>query len=222
MKKSIVKNLMIRAITIATAAILTGCASTPKAKAKVKDASGTVEIIEHKGTAWGSGQPDWVVAAVEKTSNQKALGNALGLSGKHIWVVTKRGQNLDFLKTWADQIDARSDIAAAINQDVIDFIKAQEFGSDEEMQQELSHVSGRFAEASLNGLVRETDWWAYTRQMPKDADEYITQYNYMVVFSMDNDLFDKHIRDAYKDIEEKEHIKGILETLMQNTDIESK
>lgn len=220
MKIGILKKVSV-VVIVTLVAILTGCASKPKAKADLKDASGKVEIIEHKGTAWGAGQPDWVITAIEKTSNQKALGAALGLSDKHIWVLTKRGQNLDFLKTWSDQIDARSDIAASINQSVIDFVKAQEFGTDEEMEQELAHVSGRFASASLSGLVRETDWWSYTRQMPKGEDEYITQYNYMVVFSMDNDLFEKHIRDAYKDVEKKDLMEGILFQLMQNTDVDA-
>ena len=48
-----------------------GCASVPK----TKDISGPTEIIEHKGTAFGVAQPDWV-QAVLVTSNQKRLCKA--------------------------------------------------------------------------------------------------------------------------------------------------
>lgn len=188
-------------LCVSAALVCFGCASTPKSK--LKDATGKVEVIEHKGTVWGAEQPGWVLTVIEKSSDQKSLGKALGLSGKHVWVLTKKGKNLDFLKTWTDQVDARADIAASINQSVIDFVKGQEFGSEEEMNQVIEHISGRFSEASLNGLVRETDWWSKTRQLAEGSEDYVTQYNYMVIYSMDDELFEKHIKDAYKDLEKK-------------------
>ncbi len=200
--------------------MLVSCASNPRPN--ISDASGKVEIIEHKGTAWGAAQPNWVQTVIEKSSDQKSLGKALGLQGKKIWVLTKKGQNLDFLKTWVDQVDARADIAASINQSVIDIVKGHEFGNQEEMNQELSHVSGRFALASLNGLVRETDWWSRTRQMPEGSEDYVTQYNYMVIYSMDEEMFEKHIRDAYKDVEKKALLEEIVFKLMLSSDVEAK
>lgn len=166
-------------LCVSAALVCFGCASTPKSK--LKDATGKVEVIEHKGTAWGAEQPGWVL--------------------------TKKGKSLDFLKTWTDQVDARADIAASINQSVIDFVKGQEFGSEEEMNQVIEHISGRFSEASLNGLVRETDWWSKTRQLAEGSEYYVTQYNYMVIYSMDDELFEKHIKDAYKDLEKKSYMK---------------
>lgn len=201
------------------ATVLASCASSPKPN--ISDASGKVEIIEHKGTAWGTPQPSWVATVIEKSSDQKSLGKALGITGKKIWVLTKKGPNLDFLKTWVDQVDARADIAASIDQSVIDFVKGQEFGSKEEMQQEVEHVSGRFAMTRLNGLVRETDWWSRTRQMPLGSEEYTTQYNYMVIYSMDEEMFEKHIKDAYKDVSRKELMEGILINLMSNSQVEA-
>ena len=210
------KKLMIFA---AVAVAFASCASNPRPN--VTDASGKVEVIEHKGTAWGAAQPEWVMTVNEKSPDQKALGKALGLQGKKIWVLTKTGQNLDFLKTWTDQVDARANIAASINQSVVDFVKGYEFGTNEEMTQEVQHVSGRFTQVALNGLVRETDWWSRTRQMPEGSDTYTTQYNYMVIYSMDEDMFEKQVRNAYKDVEKKELLEKILLHLMSELNVEA-
>lgn len=78
------KWLILSAATI----LLASCASTPK----VKDLS-SAEVLEHKGTAWGTAQPDWVVGVLT-TPNQKTLNNELGID-KHLWVLTKSGENLD-------------------------------------------------------------------------------------------------------------------------------
>ena len=82
-------------------------------------------------------------------------------------------------------------------------------------------MSGRFTAATMNGLVRETDWWSRTRQMAEGSDTYTTQYNYMVVYSMDETMFEKLIRDAYKDVEKKELMESILIHLMAETTVEA-
>lgn len=212
------KKLSLLALGCAVAVLSVSCDST---RPVVSDASGKVEIIEHKGTAWGAAQPDWVMTVIEKSSDQKALGKALNIQGKKIWVLTKRGENLDFLKTWVDQVDARADIAASINQSVVDIVKGAEYGNKEEMNQDIEHVSGRFALTSLNGLVRETDWWSRTRQMPVGSDRYTEQYNYMVIYSMDESMFEKHIRDAYKDVKRKDVLEAIVTGLVLNSSVEA-
>lgn len=195
--------------------VIVGCAST-----KLKDATGEIQLIEHKGSAWGTGLPSWISTVTEKSSDQKSLEKALGLKNKKIWILQKKGENLDFLKAWVDQVDARADIAASVNQVVRDIILAQQFGTKEEMEQEVKQYSGRFAETALNGLVRETDWWSRTRQLPVGAEEYTTQYNYMVIYSMDEDLFEKHIKDAYEDSENEVLMKEILSKLMEEVIID--
>ena len=56
---------------------LASCVSTPK---PLKDVSSPVEIVEHKGTAWGIEQPSWV-AQVIGTVNQKLLDFLIKKSG---------------------------------------------------------------------------------------------------------------------------------------------
>lgn len=204
-------------LCVATTVIIaafSSCASTPK----VKDLS-EVEILEHKGTAWGTPQPDWV-GTVLSTPNQKTLSKELGIN-KHIWVLTKSGKNLDFLKTWVDQVDARAEIAASIKQGVADFVGAQLSGDGTDVEEQVERYSARAEMVTLSGLNKETDWWSKTRSRVDKKSDYVEQYNYMVVYSLDEDLYQKQIKNAYKDLND-ETTQKLVEYLMNYTMVESR
>lgn len=179
------------------------------AKPKAKDKSGTTEIIEHKGSAWGVEIPDWT-KTVLMTPNQKTLKKALGLSDMKIWVLTKSGRNLDFLQTWVDQVDARAEIAASIKQVIGDRVKAHMSGSsdDREIEKTIERESERIAAASVVGLEKETDWWTCNRHLKpgvkkgKENDDYILQYTYMVIYAMNESLFKDQLTQAFKNMKD--------------------
>ena len=197
MKKS-VRTLAIIAISASAIAFLAGCVTKP-------------EVLEHKGTAWGTPQPSWVAKVVDSTSQQD-LAKELGIN-KHIWVLTKSGKNLDFLKTWVDQVDARAEIASSIEQSVFDFVNAAQGGDEDGMKSAVARYSGRLTSQTIQGLTRETDWWSRTRS--KNANgEYVEQYNYMVVYSLDEELLQKQIKAAYDNIDDDIDKEELLIYLM--------
>ena len=206
--------------------MMVSCASAPKSKAK--DISPTVEIVEHKGTAWGVEQPVWV-SQIIGTVNQKDLRKALGLTDKKIWVLTRSGSDLEFLQNWVDQVDARSEIAAAINQRIEDTVTAELRGSDSKIDsKELERISKRAANVNTAGLEKETDWWTKSRHLDvgvkkaKDDTDYIYQYNYLVIYSMDEDLFRKQINISLENIKKEvpnaeELIRKVTEEVMNQS-----
>lgn len=188
--------------------VITGCGSTPK----VKDVSGTTEILEHKGTRWGVAQPSWVTT-VMTTPNQKTLSKELGID-KHIWVLESSGENLDFLQNWVDQVDARAEIAASIKQGIADFVKADMKGeSKESVDKELERYSARAAMINLSGLNKEIEWWTKTRSRLDKKSDYEIQYNYLVVYSLDEKLYEKQIMEAFKDLGDEERTQKLFEKL---------
>lgn len=204
------KWLILSAATV----LLASCASTPK----VKDLS-SAEILEHKGTAWGAAQPDWV-STVLTTPNQKTLSKELGIS-KHLWVLTKSGKTLDFLKTWVDQVDARAEIAASIKQSVADFVGARMTGEDDDVEETVERYSARAATLTISGLNKETDWWSKTRSRIDKTSDYEIKYNYLVVYSLDEKLYQKQIKDAFKD-EDDEITEALLQYLLDYTVVEAR
>ena len=204
------KNFCFFAVVVVCGLALVGCASKPK----ITDVSGPVEILEHKGTAWGIPQPEWV-GEVQGTSNQKTLQKALGID-KHIWIVPKSGRNLDFIKTWADQVDARAEIAASIKQEIADFVGASLTGDRDEVDEKIERYSARAEMVTLVGLNKETDWWTRTRsRLTPDAD-YTEQYNYFVVYSLDEALYQKQIKNAFHDLND-DTVAQLIEHLMNYT-----
>lgn len=202
-------------ICLVGAISLTSCASAPK----VKDVSGPTEIIEHKGTAFGIAQPEWV-GTVLATPNQKTLSKALGID-KHIWVVSKSGENLDFIKTWADQVDARAEIGASIKQGISDFVGAHADGDDSDIEETVKRYSARASTVMVSGLNKETDWWVLGRTRLQKKNEVESKYTYLVVYSMDEDLYQKQIKNAFKGEDEKV-IDDLIHYLMNYTMVEAK
>ena len=189
---------------------LTSCASAPK----MRDLSGTTEIIEHKGTAFGVAQPDWV-QDVLVTSNQKTLCKALEID-KHVWVITKRGENLDFISNWADQVDARAQISASIKQGISDFVGAHLVGDDGDVEETVERYSARASAITVSGLNKEADWWFFgiTKADKKAGLE--PKYTYLVVYSLDEDLYQKQIKKAFNGEDDKV-VDDLIQYLMNYT-----
>lgn len=208
--KKIFSVLMICFVSLIT---FTNCTSTPK----VKDVSGPTEIIEHKGTVFGIAQPDWV-SSVVGTPNQKTLSKALGIE-KHIWVVTKNGKSLDFIKTWADQVDARAEISASIKQGISDFVGATMEGDKTDVEETIERYSARASAITISGLTKETDWWILSQTKLKKNEKSEPKYTYIVVYSIDEEMYENQIKKAFKDEDDK-FVEELIQHLMNYTMIE--
>ena len=203
------KKLIGLLMLLLTLAILAGCTSTPK----VKKMYGEVQVLEHKGSRFGLAQPEWVSIVLD-SPNQKTLTKALGID-KHIWVVTRTGPNLDFLQQWTDQIDARSEIAASIKQGISDYVGAKMEGEPEDsVEKTIARYSERAAMITLTGLNKETEYWTKTRtQLEKNAEP-IIEYNYMVIYSLDEKLYQDQIKmvlDDFSSFNNEENTKQLFE-----------
>lgn len=204
------------AICIVGILALSGCKSTPK----VKDISGNVEILEHRGSAWGVAQPDWVSKAMT-TSNQAELKKALGID-KHIWVFDNQGKNLEYLQNWVDQVNARAEIAASIKQGVADSVTAQLKGkSEEDVKTAIERYSKRAEMVMIAGLNKETEWWSRTRTRLDKKSDYEIKYQYFVVYSLDEQLYKEQIERAFAGFDDESGIVGnqIVEDLFNRSKI---
>ena len=203
------KKLIGLFMVLVTLAILAGCTSTPK----VKKMYGEVQVLEHKGSRFGLAQPEWVSIVLD-SPNQKTLTKALGID-KHIWVISRTGSNLDFLQQFTDQIDARSEIAASIKQGISDYVRANLDGeSEDSVEKTIGRYSKRAAMITLTGLNKETEYWTKTRtQLEKNAEP-IIEYNYMVIYSLDEKLYQDQIKmvlDDFSNFNNEENTKQLFE-----------
>ena len=203
------KKLIGLLMLLLTLAILAGCTSTPK----VKKMYGEVQVLEHKGSRFGLAQPEWVSIVLD-SPNQKTLSKALGID-KHIWVISRTGSNLDFLQQFTDQIDARSEIAASIKQGISDYVGAKMEGeSEDSVEKTIARYSERAAMITLTGLNKETEYWTKTRSQLEKNAEPIIEYNYMVIYSLDEKLYQDQIKmvlDDFSNFNNEENTKQLFE-----------
>lgn len=203
------KKLMLLSAVLMAAVLLTSCVSTADdiKGTGVKLSVNKPEIINYKGQAFGSDIPGWVVDASD--GNWKAVQKALNLNGKKVWVLQNDGQDLDMLKLWTDQVDARAQIASGIEQTVADLITGEMSASLESgsTQKTVDEFSSRVTNLTLQGLEKITDYWTQTSTLKPGvkarkakADDYIIKYTYLVVFAMDEDMFEDQLDAAFADI----------------------
>ncbi|MCR5698576.1 MAG: hypothetical protein K6G52_02915 [Treponemataceae bacterium] len=214
-------------IKLIAAALICVTSLSMVAVAKTKDVSNPIVIIDSKGAQWGAKTPKWV-NSVLKHENQKKLNKALGVKGKKVWVVTSNGKNIQFLEMWADSVDGPSQVAASIERSVVNYVKATVSGDEDDLKSEIERFTTSFTALTMAGLEEEDSWWIKTRQLKpglkkaEDEKDYIETYQYMVVFTMDEDNYKKQVKIALDNIKEtKVDKEGLLETLMESTMAES-
>lgn len=208
---------------IVAIALIAVVATSAFAASKPKDTSNPIVIINSKGASYGMKNPKWVNSYL-KHENQKKMNQALGLKGKKVWVVTQTGKNIDFLEMWAKNVDGPSMVASAIERSVVDYVKSSVVGDEKALKKEIEQYTISLTNLSLAGLEMEDEWWILTRQLKPglkksdDEDDYITKYQYMIVYSMDEDMFKKQVKIALDNVKETEINKDdLVENLMEST-----
>lgn len=227
------KKLLFVVALIATL-FATDVFAAKKAKTKKAKNTGRPELIDWKGQAVGSEIPNWVVAVSDGDKN--AVKKALKLdSDMMLFVLTKDGDNLDFLKTWVDQIDARVEVASSLETTIANAVQTELQASQtdaETVQRKANLYSAQATNMTLNGLQKLNDYWIKTRTLKtgvkkakSDAD-YNTKTTYFVVFGMDQKIYNEQLKAALDNVDDNddqtETLRNVLtakcsEALMPNT-----
>ena len=197
---------------------------------KPKNKTGRPEMIDYKGQALGREIPEWVNAVVD--GDKSKVKKELKLDDKAmIFVLTRDGDNLDFLKTWVDQIDARGEVAASLETTIANTVEAEleasQIDNQETVERAAKMYSAQATNITLNGLQKVNDYWTKTRTLKvglkkaKKDDDYIYKTTYYVVFSMDSEDFKNQLEAAFDDVEDNDEqtafLRGILAAKCQQS-----
>lgn len=201
------------------------CAGMSAKKFDGKDAkmnAGKPEVIDYQSQALGSPIPKWVVAVSE--GQKKKVVKALDLdSSDMVFVLMNKGSDLDFLKTWTDQVDARAEVASSIEQTVAQLVESELSirEADELTKKRAAKIySTAMTNLTLNGLEKEASYWIQTRtkkpgvKNAKKSSDWTTEYTYYVVFTMKSKIFNKQLKKAMDDVQDNDdQTKFLKETL---------
>ena len=183
-----------------------GCVSA-KPKSKVNKP----ELIDYQGSEMGTDLPKWVSAVAN--GDKKTIAKDLDLEDQKIFVFENRGTDLDFLKTWTEQVDIQSEVAGEFSMVVgqatqTALAAAKSNGEKESIQKSADMYGVTMKNVELNGLTKAAQFWTKSQQVKpglkkaKSSADYNVYYTYYVVYSMDSGSYDKQMEAALSHVED--------------------
>lgn len=169
----------------------------------------TPTIVNYAGASVGADIPGWVLDA--SNGNYSTVAKSLGLKDRKVFVVSNSGPNKDFLQQWTDLISIETEVAGQIERTVAQAITGSEWAAqvnnETETQKMIDMYAASLKNVTLNGLEKNASYWIQTERpktgvkKPKAASDYITEYTYFVVYSMNKENFDDQLDVSMRDID---------------------
>ena len=157
--------------------------------AKAKDAKVKIEIVNRPGFAVGTDIPDWVVSVLEGENKAIARSLKIDLKDTQIFVFSNQGTDLEFLKTWTDQVDVQRQVANSFSMAVGQSANAVFQGSagdENKRQQAIDQTVKALSAIEINGLSKDAQYWMQFKK-PKQGVK-ITHAGFKLT-SCDNIVF---------------------------------
>lgn len=231
------KKINLALAGIMAAALLVSCASNDVKKeepvaapepvvekpAPAVSKSVTREMINWKGASIGAEIPSWVYDAVE--DDYAALSKLPQLQKKKIICASDTGRDLDLLKSWVNNFDVQGSFSKSIK----NFISAKFGGElagskdDSVSQNYLDEIVSGISRNEFSGLSKELDFWVQTRITDTTKDTVKDEYEYFVVYAIDNDDFEYQIAQALGIVEAaneaQKELKARVQKEMEETQV---
>ena len=180
---------------------------------KAKQAKMKIEIMNRPGMALGTEIPKWVEAVLEGDNKTIAKSLKIDLKEYQIFVFSNQGTDLEFLKTWTDQVDVQRQVANSFSMAVGQSANAVfqgTSGDENKKKMAIDQTIKALSAMEINGLLKESQYWIQfrkpkqgvkiTKKSPDSSYDYY--YEYYVVFTMDRDIYDAQLDAALNGIED--------------------
>lgn len=180
---------------------------------KAKDTKVKIEIVNRPGMALGTEIPGWVESVLEGDNKKIAKSLKIDTKESQIFVFSNQGNDLEFLKTWTDQVDVQRQVANSFSMAVGQSANAVFQGSqgDEVSKKEaIDQTVKALSALEINGLMKEAQYWIQfkkpkqgikvTKKSPESSFDYY--YEYYVVFTMDRTIYDTQLDAALNGVED--------------------
>lgn len=199
---------------IAFAMVLLALSSTYVFAAKKgKEAKQKIEIVNRPGIALGTDIPGWVQAVLEGENKKVAKSLKIDLKEYQIFVFSNQGNDLEFLKTWTDQVDVQRQVAnsfsIAVGQSANAVFQGSS-GDENKKKMAIDQTVKALSTIEMNGLLKEAQYWMQFRK-PKQGvkvnkkspeSSYDYYYEYYVVFVMNRAIYDKQLDAALNGVDD--------------------
>ena len=204
--------MKIKTVLLVILVTVLGCANV-FAAGKAKDQKVKIEIVNRPDMALGTDIPSWVEAVLEGDNKSIAKSLKIDLKEQQIFVFSNQGTDLEFLKTWTDQVDVQRQVANSFSMAVGQSANAVfqgASGDENKKKMAIDQTIKALSAMEINGLLKESQYWIQFRKpkqgvkvnkkSPDSAYEYY--YEYYVVFTMNRDLYETQLEAALNGVED--------------------
>ncbi len=198
------------------------CICSSSLFAKAKNQKVKIEIVNRPGFALGTDIPSWVTAVLDGDNKQIAKALKIDSDETQIFVFSSQGDNLEFLKTWTDQVDVQRQVAnsfsIAVGQSADATFGGTSVNGNTQVQQAINQTVKALSALELNGLLKEAQYWIQFRK-PKQGlkvnknspdSSYEYYYEYYVVFTMSKKIYDAQLAAALDGVEDNTSETALL------------
>ena len=181
--------------------------------AKAKEQKVKIEVVNRPGMALGTDIPEWVVSVLEGDNKSIAKSLKIDLKDTQIFVFSNQGTDLEFLKTWTDQVDVQRQVANSFSMAVGQSANAVFQGSagdENKRQQAIDQTVKALSAIEINGLSKDAQYWMQfkrpkqglkvTKKSPESSYDYY--YEYYVIFTMPRAIYEAQLEAALNGIED--------------------
>ena len=173
--------------------------------AKAKEQKVKIEIVNRPGMALGTDVPGWVQAVLE--GDNKGIAKALKIDPEEtqVFVFSIQGDDLEFLKTWTDQVDVQRQVANSFSMAVgqsANAVLQGTSGSESNMQRAIDQTVKALSAMEINGLLKDAQYWIQFKRPKQGESAFDYYYEYYVVFTMKRSIYDKQLDAALNGVED--------------------
>lgn len=222
-EKENMKKTLLALAGIAMLLSFVGCKTTEIKDSDLRGKGATVatpkrKIVDYKGQVFGTAIPEWVIACVEgETAKLPKL--MIGLEDTKVFVATERGKNLNFVKTWAENVGINKKIAAIFETVIATSTSTSLEGTADEKKTELTQTINDMTEAlasvRLTGIEQKADYWVEIEEYDNNGKVVDSFFEYYVVAAMDMDAFEDQYENAMKGITDVTTEAGSLKEILR-------
>jgi hypothetical protein len=169
-------------------------------------------IVDYKGAPLGQEIPKWINDIVN--DEYEALEQLPRFKDKIAVVAIENGNNLDLLKSWANNFSIQAQLSRQISNKI-----SAEFGGglqgDKNSQESMTFIReivATLSQTKISGLAKEMDYWIKIRTTDKEKKTQEEHYIYYVVYSISKANLDHQIDVALGKVQAKNQEQTELKT----------
>ncbi len=184
---------------------LTACGSDPEPQETAPLPPLVEEIVNYPDRAFGGTVPLWVQDLRRGDINRAGEEH----EDKVLFAVMNHGENLDVLKFWANKFEINSTVANQLSTFFNEQAAVITDVDEDEVEKTAEVFSSVASKVTYYGLRKDKEYWLQVR----DLETSEVEYEYYVLYTMDEELWDDTLEDIIKGIpdENKLLVQPILE-----------